>query len=1129
MNTRTSFVIILSLALLLPVIMMLAVQTHAGQNSTQSRPKGPGDIYTAAGFTCVTAHSTTRALFASYNGPLYQVKRDSDGGTLDIGIVQPSATDAGGYADAAAQDAFCADTVCWITTIYDQSGKGNHLVQAPPGRFIGPAKGGFNTLPIADMAPITIMGHKAYGTYIMPGMGLRNNNAAGMAINDEPQGIYMVFDGTHYDSGCCFNYGNTSTNSTAVGTGTMDTVYFGISTTWGSGSGNGPWIMSDMEAGLFSGYNARQNPANPTIDSWRFVMGTVNGGGGNQWEIRGGNAQEGTLTTFYKGPRPGSNENDSYFPMHRKGAVQMGNGGDNGNGSAGTFYEGIITTGYPPEEVTNAVHANIAAAKYNAPSVTLSRIKTFTPKSIQDVTVTFTNTKEVPVENVILSINPPTGWVHVKESTSESPDTIAAPGTSENAAFTVSPSPIMAIIKQYTAGTVAPGETKSATFPVTTELLPVISDGTGMIFGLRPFVGNMVGKAEWTNPTTGQRQSQTTSQRIRTVFPVKINEVRLSTSSNPTNQFIELYNASDSEVDISNWSIINTKSEWASVKLATIPNNTKLASKGFYLLGLASTGLATNVNAGTDTINVMSTAGFEVGQKIDIDGETRTIKSLGTPAAAMTTLFIPVSTGPFLTFPAGTTNLPVTNAAGFEAGQKIGIDIGGNYEVATVTEAGKSSTQTTLSAEAKAGDTTIKLGSVSNITVGDTLTISTGSRKELVKVKSISISNAAPAVSGRGGFGGGRRGGGTPGDVELAAPLKFDHMLAVDVSDPGTGISFTPATKFAHKSGDAIQALGSGITLDNALSKSHEYGAPVINSQVTTAGYQGTPTPNLWYGGPLSTSAGSIALMDASGKVVVDAMVYGSQQSNSSANGTITSPELAILEGDQSQGGCIVVAPSAGRGGFGGMGIMRGGSTASETNKSLGRFPDGEDTDSNCNDFQIQSNGTSLSLASAAGTNNIKVASVAEYSTGQTIIIDSGENREEAVIATVGTAGGTTTNAAIEAGVTTIAVAGTEGFSVGQTITIGSGTISETAVIASIPGGGARSSRGGMGTNRGGQGAASTITVTKPLTISHDMGVQVTGTGITLKTALTKAHNSGAQIAGNDPTPGATNRYSSRP
>ncbi len=202
-------------------------------------------------------------------------------------------------------------------------------------------------MPIADMAPVTVSGYKVYGTYIMPGMGLRNNDAKGIAINDEPHGIYMVFDGTHFDSGCCFNYGNTSTNSRAVGRGTMSTVYFGTSTAWGSGDGPGPWIMSDMEAGLFSGYDAKQNIANPTIDSWRFVTGMVNGGGGNRWEIRGGNAREGGLSVFYQGPRPGSNENNYYYPMHQKGAVQMGNGGDNGNGSAGTFYEGVVTSGYP--------------------------------------------------------------------------------------------------------------------------------------------------------------------------------------------------------------------------------------------------------------------------------------------------------------------------------------------------------------------------------------------------------------------------------------------------------------------------------------------------------------------------------------------------------------------------------------------------------------------------------------------------------------------------------------------------------------------------------------------------------------------------------------------------------------
>ena len=284
MKNKSAFSVIIAMRLVLPVALFFSLISC--ESTTPARPEGPGDIFAAEGTPCVSAHSTTRALFASYNGPLYQIMRQSDGKKLDIGIVQPSKGNPGGYADAAAQDSFCENTLGWITVIYDQSGNGNHLYQAPPGTFVGPAKGGYNTLPIADMAPVTIMGHKVYGTCIIPGMGLRNNDASGLGINDEPEGIYMVFDGTHFDNGCCFNYGNTSTNSDAVGRGTMSTVYFGTSTAWGSGEGTGPWIMSDMEAGLFSGYNTKVNDENPTIDSWRFVTGMVNGGGGNIWEIR---------------------------------------------------------------------------------------------------------------------------------------------------------------------------------------------------------------------------------------------------------------------------------------------------------------------------------------------------------------------------------------------------------------------------------------------------------------------------------------------------------------------------------------------------------------------------------------------------------------------------------------------------------------------------------------------------------------------------------------------------------------------------------------------------------------------------------------------------------------------------
>lgn len=1060
MKKKNRFLVILALAFILPVAMMIVMAMSAvGSNVTQSRPEGPCDIYATAGNPCVAAHSSTRALYAAYKGPLYQVKRQSDGKTLDIGLVQPGEGDPGGYANAAAQDAFCTNTVCWITTLYDQSGKGNHLLQVPPGTFKGTAKGAFNALPIADMAPITISGHKAYGVYIMPGMGLRNNNATGIAINDEPEGIYYVINGKHYDSGCCFDYGNSSTNGRAVGTGTMETTYFGTATAWGSGDGPGPWIMADMEAGLFSGYNAKKNAGSPTIDSWQFVTAVVDGGGGNKWDLRGGNAQKGGLTTFYSGVRPGTPSSSAYFPMHKQGGILLGTGGDNGNGSSGTFYEGVMTAGFPAETTTDAVQANIIAAKYDVQRLSISRATTFTQLTSKDITETFTNTTGLPVTDVKLSISGPKGWTSVVSGTIEASKTLTAP--------------------------VAPGASVSVTFKITSPA----STGAGF----------MTGKAEWKNQKNSVTQFETTTQRVRNVPPIKINEIRFSTSTNPTNQFIELYNASSGAIDISDWTLINTQSQWAPLKAATIPSGTKLAGGAFYLLGLSNSGLAAPATKGSSIINVRSTTGFEVGQKINIDGETHTIAIIGTAASAMTTLFIPVSTGPWLTIPAGSTTLPVTSAAGFEVDHKIGIDIGGNYELASVTAVGKAATQTTLAAAAVAGATSLKVVANASMTVGDVLTVGTGARKELVKIKS--IVNVAEAPIGRPG--GMSVSGG--GELELTAPLKFDNMSGVDVSDIGTGISFSPATRFPHLSGDAIQALGSGITLSSPLVKSHEYGASVVNPLVTTEGYQGSPAPNQWYGGPLSVSAGSIALMDVSGLVLVDAMVYGSQQANSSANGPITSPDIATLEGDQSQGGCIVIVPRASSG----AGVSRG------------LFPDGSDTDNNCADFLVQSF-ASLSAASAVGGNNIKVASVADFSAGQKIFIETGANSETAVIKTIGTTGGTIVGTATTAGTKFITVASAEGFSAGQTITIDSDSKSEAAIIASIISG--RRRFGGRTVT-----PADTITVTMPLSNLHNAGAQVSGSGITLATPLTKAHEIGAQIASYLPTPGAPNQYTRKP
>src|SRR4051794_29178373 len=59
-------------------------QLAAGVGTSEAATSQPCDIYAAGGTPCVAAHSTTRALYGTYGGPLYQVRRASDNTTRDI-------------------------------------------------------------------------------------------------------------------------------------------------------------------------------------------------------------------------------------------------------------------------------------------------------------------------------------------------------------------------------------------------------------------------------------------------------------------------------------------------------------------------------------------------------------------------------------------------------------------------------------------------------------------------------------------------------------------------------------------------------------------------------------------------------------------------------------------------------------------------------------------------------------------------------------------------------------------------------------------------------------------------------------------------------------------------------------
>ncbi|MEU5518884.1 arabinofuranosidase catalytic domain-containing protein [Streptomyces griseoaurantiacus] len=312
----------------------------------------PCDLYGDAGTPCVAAHSTVRALFSSYNGPLYRVTRVLDGAATDIGLLAP-----GGYADAGRQDTFCGGTSCRITRIYDQTSRHNDLNPGPAGTAGMGADRGADASELA----VTAGGHKVYGIFTSPGVGYRSTGAAsGVAVNGQPEGVYMVASGTHVGSACCFDYGNAESTPADTGNGHMDAVSIATTCYFAPCTGSGPWVEADLENGMFQGDNG-SNTANRGNNS-TYVTAVLKNNGQTRYALKGGNSQSGGLTTWWDGGLP---TRGGYKPMHQEGGIILGTGGDNSNWNMGTFFEGAMVAGYPSDAVENAVQANIVSVGYS--------------------------------------------------------------------------------------------------------------------------------------------------------------------------------------------------------------------------------------------------------------------------------------------------------------------------------------------------------------------------------------------------------------------------------------------------------------------------------------------------------------------------------------------------------------------------------------------------------------------------------------------------------------------------------------------------------------------------------------------------------------------------------------------
>jgi hypothetical protein len=322
----------------------------------------PCDIYASGGTPCEAAYSTTRALFESYDGPLYQVQRASDSATLNVGLEST-----GGVVNVAPENSFCAGTTCTITELYDQTSNGNNMPISPgtscsgcSGGNAGPGADGADIGAPAEALPVYVGGQPAYGIdFDKFGTGYRDDSAKNLPTGSDPDGLYELTSSDLTSDQCCFDFGQGETNDSDDGNATMNAIYYGTDCWTGNCTGPGPWVGADIENGMYFSDTGNNPPAYPS-ENGTFVSAWEENNGSTNMTLQYGNGQSGGLTQTYSGALP-----SGYNPMKIQSSIELGTGGDNTSLGDGEFFEAADVSGFPSQATQSAVQANIVAAGYS--------------------------------------------------------------------------------------------------------------------------------------------------------------------------------------------------------------------------------------------------------------------------------------------------------------------------------------------------------------------------------------------------------------------------------------------------------------------------------------------------------------------------------------------------------------------------------------------------------------------------------------------------------------------------------------------------------------------------------------------------------------------------------------------
>eukprot|EP01052_Picozoa_sp_SAG31_P016639 SAG31_NODE_1109_length_9860_cov_22.119353_2_plen_305_part_00 len=291
---------------------------------------------------------------------------------------------AGGIADTATASRFCHKAQllrkeCIVTRIFDQSPLGNHLGIEKGFKYLRPPRNSQDAgVDLLASQNVTLGGAAVFSAVFKTkcdthegncdGLfdGYSNRTATGTPVDSEPQTVYALFDGRHYSTGCCFDYGNAEKgDGKPMSAGDMEAIYYGCGDKAPAANGSlprcevapgrgSPYVMADLEQ-MHEMMNVLPPQSLKPVDFVAaFVKGTA-----TQLSIKAGDASTNdSLQTLYEGSRPKG------WESKKQGAIVLGIGGDNSPWGAGTFFEGCMVQGFSSNATDKAVMKNIVAAGF---------------------------------------------------------------------------------------------------------------------------------------------------------------------------------------------------------------------------------------------------------------------------------------------------------------------------------------------------------------------------------------------------------------------------------------------------------------------------------------------------------------------------------------------------------------------------------------------------------------------------------------------------------------------------------------------------------------------------------------------------------------------------------------------